>query len=170
MVKIKAGIKTRQNKLHVYLSWLNTVRWGVHLTEMTCSVPNKLNLWCMHHSRPSEANQEISKILCSPKGSILCSVRNTTFPALGQMNPATLSNLTSWRLIFTLPCHLCLGLSRGLFCARFTHKISACTSLPSVMCHILHLSHLPSFNLQNNIWWAVQIIKCRILKIPPDPS
>jgi len=120
MVKLKSGGETRQNKLYVYLSWLNSVRYGVRLTEMTCSVPNRLNPYIIVIlQKPVKkftafyAGHKVQYcVQCVPPLSL----------SWARRIQSTLSNLTSWIFILTLSCHSCLGLSRGLFASGLSSK------------------------------------------------
>ena len=82
---------------------------------------------------------------------------------------------TSWRSIFILSSHLCLGLPSGFFPVRFPHQNPVHASpLPNTR-YMPHPSHSSRFYNPHNIGWGVQIIKapqCVVSSNPllPHPS
>ena len=69
---------------------------------------------------------------------------------------------TSWRSIFMLSSHLCLGLPSGLFLSDFPTK--PCMHLSSPICATCpHPSHSSWFDHPNNIWLAIEIMKFLIM-------
>ena len=65
----------------------------------------------------------------------------------------------SWKSILTLSSHLRLGFPSGFF----PHRKLVCTCPVSHECHMPFPADSWWFYHQNNVWWAVQIIKLHII-------
>ena len=79
-------------------------------------------------------------------------------------------NPISWRPIFLLFSHLCLGLRKWSFPLRFSHQSPVHTSPLTNLCYITRPSHSSRLYQPNNIWWGgVRNSRPLIMQFSPLP-
>jgi hypothetical protein len=93
-----------------------------------------------------------------PEGSSPHSQEPTNDP-YSQPGESTPPQPISLRSILIPSSHLHLGLSSGLFPFSLSHQNPVHVSTLSHACHMPCPPHSPWFDLPNNIWWWVQIMK-----------
>jgi len=114
------------------------------------------------------ANQEIPRIVWNPK--IHCRINNSPppVPLPSQINPVHVPHPTYWQFCNILPATP--RISKWFFLSGLPTLNIVSTSHVPHTCHIPELSHSSWFDHSNNIWWAVYIIKLRVMQSSPLSS
>jgi hypothetical protein len=90
-----------------------------------------------------------------------------TVPILSQVNPLHTPQPISLRPILSPSSHLRLRLSSGPFSFGLSHQNPVHVTPLSRACHMPCPPHSPWFDLPNNIWWWVQIMKLPTVQLSP---
>jgi len=101
-------------------------------------------------------NQEISRILCSPKVHYCVHKSPAWYLSWGRCNQSTNFHLIFVRSIPILASSLCLCLPRSLCFSRISH--------PSHLCYMFYHSHPPWLDHLNSTWWSLKVTKLPIMQ------
>jgi len=101
-----------------------------------------------------------------------CSQDPTTCPCPDPDESSPFSHTVSLRSILIYPPPQSVGFPRGHF-LRFYSQHTVCISLLHYVCHMIHPSHHPWYDLYINIWQWVQIMNfslCSFILFPVTSS
>jgi hypothetical protein len=136
----------------------------IEFSEIEFVITNKVHgAESFQKSWPSWARQEIPRILWNLKICYRMHKRSPLVPIMSQIKPVHAPNPTSWRSILISP-YLLLDLPSGLFPSGF-HTKTLYAALH--ICYVARPFHSSWFYRQDNIWWAVQVIKLNIMQLSP---
>ena len=92
------------------------------------------------------ASQEIHRILHNPKGHYRVNKSLLPLPVMSQLNTVRVPHHTSWRSIFILRSHLCLGVTSGIFLSDIATKNLYAPFLTPQTCYMPRPGHSSRFD------------------------